>query len=91
MLLAGWSLIFLSGKHTADRLAQLLHDGLMFDRLLLADPGSMLRKSSTLLSLMFTALLPLLLQLLRMLLLRAFLVRVRLKQLQLHQGQQGEE
>ena len=61
MLLAGWSLIFISGEHTADRLAQLLHEGLMFDRLLLTDPTSMLHKSSTLLSQMFTALLPLLL------------------------------
>ncbi|ROP58322.1 flagellar biosynthetic protein FlhB [Enterobacter sp. BIGb0383] len=61
MLLAGWSLIFISGERTADRLAQLLHDGLVFDRLLIADPTRMLHRASELLSLMLTALLPLLL------------------------------
>ncbi|MEM6051512.1 flagellar biosynthesis protein FlhB [Erwinia sp. P7711] len=61
MLLAGWSLIFVSGERTADQLAQLLHNGLIFDRLLLSDINSMLHKTSGLLSLMLTALLPLLL------------------------------
>jgi len=61
MLLAGWSLIFVSGERTADQLAQLLHNGLMFDRLLLTDITSMLHKTSGLISLMLTALLPLLL------------------------------
>ncbi|HCR1907795.1 TPA: flagellar type III secretion system protein FlhB [Enterobacter kobei] len=61
MLLAGWSLIFISGENTAGQLAQLLHDGLVFDRLLIGDTTSMLHKSSGLLSMMLTALLPLLL------------------------------
>lgn len=61
MLLAGWSLIFVSGKSTAGQLAQLLHDGLVFDRLLITDVTSMLHKTSGLMSLMLDALLPLLL------------------------------
>lgn len=61
MLLAGWSLLMFCGERMADRLAQLMHNGLMFDRLLLSDPGSMLHKTCGLLSLMFSALLPLLL------------------------------
>ncbi|WP_337025565.1 flagellar biosynthesis protein FlhB [Pantoea anthophila] len=61
MLLAGWALIVLCGERMADRLAQLMHNGLMFDRLLLSDPGTMLHKTRGLLSLMFSALLPLLL------------------------------
>lgn len=58
MLLAGWALIFLGGADTAQQLAQLLHDGLVFDRLLILDSAAMLRRASALLSLMLTALLP---------------------------------
>jgi len=58
MLLAGWSLIMFSGAGMADTLAQLVHNGLMFDHLLIADPGTMLRKTRGLLSLMLSALLP---------------------------------
>ncbi|MDQ1213504.1 flagellar biosynthesis protein FlhB [Pantoea anthophila] len=61
MLLTGWSLLFICGERTADQLLQLLHNGLMFDRLLLTDPTLMLHKSRGLISLMLSALLPLLL------------------------------
>lgn len=61
MLLAGWSLIVFTGESMAEKLAQLMHNGLMFDRLLLSDPDTMLHKTRSLLSLMAGALLPLLL------------------------------
>ncbi|WP_442798726.1 flagellar biosynthesis protein FlhB [Pantoea vagans] len=57
MLLAGWSLIMFFGERMADDLAQLVHNGLMFDRLLLSDPLSMLHKTRGLLSQMIGALL----------------------------------
>lgn len=61
MLLAGWALLDIGGEQTAGDLAQLLHNGLMFDRLIITDPYIMLHKVSGLLSLMIGALLPLLL------------------------------
>ncbi|MEZ3500083.1 flagellar biosynthesis protein FlhB [Pantoea sp. KPR_PJ] len=61
MLLAGWSLLSLTGRHTAEQLVQLLHDGLIFDRLLVTEPVTMLRRAGTLLSLMLSALLPVML------------------------------
>lgn len=63
MLLAGWALIAVNGKSTAQQLTQLLHDGLVFDRSLVTDTATMLHRSGALLSQMLTALLPLLLSL----------------------------
>jgi len=61
VLLTGWALIFLGGADTVRQLAQLLHDGLMFDRRLIADNAAMLHRAGGLLSLMLTALLPIVL------------------------------
>lgn len=61
MLLAGWGLLSLTGRHTIEQLSQLLHDGLVFDRLMVTDTATMLHRTGALLSLMLTALLPMLL------------------------------
>lgn len=63
MLLAGWALTFLAGVGAVRQLAQLLHDGLVFDRLLIADNTLLLRRAGALLSLTLAALLPMLLAL----------------------------
>lgn len=58
MLLTGWSLMWGAGEQIARQLARLLQHGLMFDSLLLQDPGSMIRQLSTLVISGASALLP---------------------------------
>ncbi|QLA68091.1 flagellar type III secretion system protein FlhB [Enterobacter pasteurii] len=58
MLLAGWALLLTGGDRFSRDLAQLLRGGLVFDRLLLSDPITMLHRLRYLTELMTTALLP---------------------------------
>ncbi|ANI81729.1 flagellar biosynthesis protein FlhB [Kosakonia oryzae] len=61
MLLAGWALMLSGGQHFAHTLMQILHSGLMLNRLPVTDPRSMLQQASYLFSMMASGLLPILL------------------------------
>lgn len=60
MLLAGWGLMLGGGERMLRHLSDLLHGGLVFDRLLTRDPALMLQRAAGLLGLAMMALLPLL-------------------------------
>ncbi|HHL2560376.1 TPA: flagellar biosynthesis protein FlhB [Yersinia enterocolitica] len=61
MLLVGWLLILVGGNHVAGKLALLLHNGLMFDRLLVFDTDTMLLRIYELFKHALFAVLPILL------------------------------
>ncbi|CFQ36206.1 MULTISPECIES: flagellar biosynthesis protein FlhB [Yersinia] len=61
MLLAGWSLILIGGNHVAGKLVQLLHNGLMFDRLIVLDTDVMLIRVYELFKMAIFSVLPILL------------------------------
>ncbi|ELI7923544.1 MULTISPECIES: flagellar biosynthesis protein FlhB [Yersinia] len=61
MLLVGWLLILVGGNHVAGKLALLLHNGLMFDRLLVFDTDTMLLRIYELFKNALFAVLPILL------------------------------
>ncbi|WP_145542208.1 flagellar biosynthesis protein FlhB [Yersinia alsatica] len=61
MLLVGWFLILLGGSHVIGMLARLLHNGLMFDRLLVLDSKMMLIRGHSLFKTAIVAVLPILL------------------------------
>lgn len=58
MLLAGWGLMVSGGEHLVRNLMHLLHNGLVFDRLLMLDPTLLLRRASSLISQGFMAIFP---------------------------------
>ncbi|WP_435927722.1 flagellar biosynthesis protein FlhB [Dryocola sp. BD613] len=61
MLLVGWSLILFGGDVVARKLAMLLQSGLSFDRMMVLDPGSMIRQLRQLLLMAASSVLPILL------------------------------
>ncbi|ATZ12357.1 flagellar biosynthesis protein FlhB [Erwinia amylovora] len=58
MLLVGWGLMLCSGGNLVRSLQGLLHNGLIFDRLLILDPAQMLQRSASLLGQAFMAIMP---------------------------------
>ncbi|ADP09844.1 Flagellar biosynthetic protein FlhB [Erwinia sp. Ejp617] len=58
MLLVGWGLMLCSGGNLVRSLQSLLHNALIFDRLLVLDPAQMLQRSSSLLGQAFMAIMP---------------------------------
>ncbi len=58
MLLAGWVLMVSGGEHLVRNLMHLLHNGLVFDSLLMLDPRLLLTRASSLISQGFLAILP---------------------------------
>lgn len=58
MLLVGWGLMLCSGGNLVRSLQSLLHNGLIFDRLLILDPAQMLQRSTSLLGQAFMAIMP---------------------------------
>ncbi len=58
MLLVGWGLMVSGGDHLARKLMHMLHNGLVFDRLLVSDPQHMLHHAGALLGSAFLAMLP---------------------------------
>ncbi|MRT57418.1 flagellar type III secretion system protein FlhB [Enterobacteriaceae bacterium RIT693] len=58
MLLVGWGLMVGAGEHLVRSLLHLMHNGLTFDRLLIAEPVMMQHRASSLLGQGFLALLP---------------------------------
>lgn len=61
MLVVGWSLLAFVGDSAARKLMRLLKHGLSFDRLMVLDPGVMVRHLCQMLTMGLTAILPLLL------------------------------
>ncbi|UWS34312.1 flagellar biosynthesis protein FlhB [Erwinia pyrifoliae] len=58
MLLVGWGLMLCSGGNLVRSLQSLLHNAMIFDRLLILDPAQMLQRSSPLLGQAFKAIMP---------------------------------
>lgn len=58
MLLAGWGLIMIAGGHLIREMMEILHNGLVFDRLQVQDPHYMLRQAASLAVSAFLAIAP---------------------------------